>query len=58
MRYKNVVSGYPKSIGILRIDGLLTNPRVLRRHNRNNKFYIFLLEVSKGYPLLMNIFKD
>ena len=28
-----MVSGYPKCIGILRVDGLLTGPPSLGRHN-------------------------
>ena len=34
MRYNSVV-GHPKSIGILRVDGLSMGPPNLRRHNRS-----------------------
>ena len=34
MGHNSVVSGYPKSTEILRVDGWSTDPRVLGRHTR------------------------
>ena len=37
MRHNSVVSGYPKSIGILQVDGLSTGPPDLGRHSLVSK---------------------
>ena len=38
MRHNSVVSGHPKSIGISWVDGLLTRPPDLGRHNLVSEF--------------------
>ena len=38
MGHNSVVSGHPKSTGILRIDGLSMGPLDLERHNANLKY--------------------
>ena len=38
MRHNNVVSGHPKSIGILWVDGLSKGPPDLGRHNLVSEF--------------------
>ena len=53
MGHNSVVSGHPKSTGILRVDGLSTGPPDLGRHKVSirNQYVLFCI-VPSGTPCI------